>query len=158
MDLSELLQCGCNPDKTYASRASFRNHLASNRHKAWEKDRRVEERTSVSVDILTRRIAKLKSEKKSLEGRVSELEHAIFCMPNKRAVTDSKKKKVAASQGWRCLACDSLLSHVFEVDHVKPLFLGGDNSDGNLQALCRECHGKKTLDDKEAFVSRRVEV
>ena len=42
-----------------------------------------------------------------------------------------------------------MLSHVYEVDHKTPLCMGGDNSESNLQALCRECHGRKTFDDKE---------
>lgn len=155
MDIVERLECGCNPGKVYASGSSFRKHFASNRHKAWEKDRKVEEKTSVAEDILARRIEKLQIDNLSLEKRVRELEETIFCMPNRRAVSYSRKKKVAASQGWTCLVCKSILSHVFEVDHIQPLFLGGSNSESNLQALCRECHGKKTLKDRETFLSRR---
>ena len=31
-----------------------------------------------------------------------------------------------------------------EVDHIVPLSNGGDNSLDNLQALCKECHSRKT--------------
>jgi len=31
-----------------------------------------------------------------------------------------------------------------EVDHVVPLWKGGGEDEGNLQALCRSCHGAKT--------------
>lgn len=31
-----------------------------------------------------------------------------------------------------------------EVDHIIPLRQGGTNADGNLQALCRACHARKT--------------
>jgi 5-methylcytosine-specific restriction endonuclease McrA len=33
----------------------------------------------------------------------------------------------------------------YEVDHHIPLFKGGSNEVSNLIALCRNCHGKKTI-------------
>ena len=33
-------------------------------------------------------------------------------------------------------------------DHVIPLYKGGTNDLTNLEALCRNCHGKKTFKDK----------
>jgi 5-methylcytosine-specific restriction protein A len=154
MQIAETFECGCNPGKAYASRSSFKNHFGSNRHKAWEKDRHTDAKTAVAADVLARKLEACTIENRALAKRIADLESAIFSMPNKRAVTDSQKKKVAAGQKWKCEACKSTLSHVFEVDHIKPLFLGGGNSSDNLQALCRECHGKKTLDDKEKFRAR----
>ena len=63
----------------------------------------------------------------------------------KRSVGESKKKFVAASQGWKCKNCQTLLKAWFEVDHVVRLQHGGSNHVDNLVALCRECHGKKTM-------------
>ncbi|MBT7243763.1 MAG: HNH endonuclease [Flavobacteriaceae bacterium] len=63
----------------------------------------------------------------------------------KRSVGESKKKFVAASQGWRCKHCQTTLKAWFEVDHVVRLQHGGSNHVDNLVALCRECHGKKTM-------------
>ncbi|WP_056967216.1 HNH endonuclease [Liquorilactobacillus sucicola] len=35
------------------------------------------------------------------------------------------------------------------VDHIKPLFLGGDPyNEDNLQALCEVCHNKKSLEER----------
>lgn len=65
----------------------------------------------------------------------------------KRSVSESKKKFVAAQQSWRCNNCNDMLSASYEVDHVKPLYKGGDNSVSNLVALCRNCHGIKTMKD-----------
>lgn len=31
-----------------------------------------------------------------------------------------------------------------DVDHVRPLSLGGEDVDGNVQVLCRGCHALKT--------------
>jgi hypothetical protein len=63
---------------------------------------------------------------------------------NKRCVSETKKKYVAANQGWKCGDCARQLPAWFEVDHVIRLEHGGSNHVDNLVALCRDCHGKKT--------------
>lgn len=35
MDVVERLTCNCNPTFIYRSRASFKSHTKSNRHRAW---------------------------------------------------------------------------------------------------------------------------
>ena len=62
----------------------------------------------------------------------------------KRCVSETKKKYVAAEQGWKCGACKQQLPAWFEVDHKIRLDNGGSNHVDNLVALCRDCHGKKT--------------
>ena len=62
----------------------------------------------------------------------------------KRSVSETKKKFVASSQNWCCKHCQKQLPAWFEVDHVMKLEYGGTNNIDNLEALCRECHGKKT--------------
>tara|TARA_Y100000591_G_scaffold70138_2_gene58236 strand:+ start:3652 stop:4194 length:543 start_codon:yes stop_codon:yes gene_type:complete len=63
---------------------------------------------------------------------------------NKRSVSETKKKFVAAQQNWKCAGCNCQLPAWFEVDHKIRLDRGGDNHISNLEALCRDCHGKKT--------------
>jgi hypothetical protein len=65
----------------------------------------------------------------------------------KRTVSETKKKFVAASQQWKCGHCQQSLDHTFEIDHKLRLEYGGDNEVGNLIALCRNCHGKKTASE-----------
>jgi len=64
---------------------------------------------------------------------------------SKRSVSESKKKYVAAMQGWKCGDCERSLPAWFEVDHVISLEHGGSNHIDNLKAVCRDCHGKKTM-------------
>lgn len=64
-----------------------------------------------------------------------------------RGVTPKVKKIVASAQQWKCAHCHNLLDATYEVDHMQPLCKGGNNDRSNLQALCRNCHGKKTLND-----------
>ena len=63
----------------------------------------------------------------------------------KRSVSETKKKFVASSQQWRCGHCKHQLDATFEVDHINELQNGGSNEVNNLVALCRNCHGKKTM-------------
>lgn len=63
----------------------------------------------------------------------------------KRSVSETKKKYVASSQNWCCAECKKQLKATFEVDHIVRLEYGGSNHVDNLRALCRECHGDKTM-------------
>ena len=65
-----------------------------------------------------------------------------------RSVSETKKKYVAAQQGWKCNNCATQLNHTFEVDHKTDLRYGGTNHVSNLVALCRNCHGEKTMQNK----------
>ena len=66
----------------------------------------------------------------------------------KRNVSNLMKKKVAASQGWKCAVCGETLDETYEVDHTVPLFKGGSNDMSNLRALCVRDHKKKTMDER----------
>ena len=61
-----------------------------------------------------------------------------------RSVSPVKKKYIASLQQWCCASCKSQLDAWFEVDHKIRLDQGGSNHVSNLEALCRNCHGKKT--------------
>lgn len=63
----------------------------------------------------------------------------------KRSVSETKKKYVASSQNWKCNHCHQQLDATFEVDHIIELQNGGSNEVSNLVALCRNCHGKKSM-------------
>ena len=64
-----------------------------------------------------------------------------------RKVSDQLKKIVASQQLWNCKKCKNVLDATYEVDHIIALEDGGNNDIKNLQALCRNCHGKKTMED-----------
>ena len=65
-----------------------------------------------------------------------------------RNVNGTIKKYVASSQKWKCNNCNNLLDYSYEIDHIIPLYKDGSNNINNLQALCRNCHGKKTIIDR----------
>ena len=64
-----------------------------------------------------------------------------------RKVSNLTKKKVAASQEWKCNKCNNLFDECYEIDHIICLKDGGNNEISNLQALCPNCHRKKTNND-----------
>lgn len=68
----------------------------------------------------------------------------------KRNVSESVKKTVAASQAWKCGHCKEMLSATYEIDHKIRLEFGGSNAQSNLEALCRNCHGNKTIKETAA--------
>jgi 5-methylcytosine-specific restriction endonuclease McrA len=76
----------------------------------------------------------------------------------KRGVTESTKKIVASRQKWTCAHCHTLLDFTFEVDHVLALYRGGSNDLDNLEALCPNCHRRKTtFEAREESESKRAE-
>ena len=57
------------------------------------------------------------------------------------------RRLVLIRDGYRCRQCGA--AGRLEVDHIKPLFRGGDAWDhDNLQALCRSCHMEKTRSEQ----------
>jgi len=64
-----------------------------------------------------------------------------------RKVSDQLKKIVASQQRWNCKKCKNILDATYEIDHIIALEDGGNNDIQNLQALCRNCHGRKTMED-----------
>lgn len=67
----------------------------------------------------------------------------------------SEQKWRAAKQGWKCAICCDILPAAFELDHIKPLFDGGEDCYiTNSQALCPNCHAAKT--QKEAIQRREL--
>ena len=69
-------------------------------------------------------------------------------MARVRRPTGYKRLEVAAASGWRCAACGEMLQAAFEVDHIVPICYGGRNDPRNLQALCCNCHGRKSARER----------
>ena len=57
------------------------------------------------------------------------------------------KKTIGAKQLWKCNMCLKLLDETYQIDHKICVKDGGTNEENNLQALCPNCHAKKTSND-----------
>lgn len=58
--------------------------------------------------------------------------------------------RVFQAQDGCCAVCRrkmAVAGEPFEVDHITPLVLGGENAEQNLRALCGPCHKAKTAGD-----------
>lgn len=75
-------------------------------------------------------------------------------MPARRHFDAHVKRFVAARQGWKCAACGELLDAAFHVDHVVPLWQGGDDHVDNAQALCTADHARKTQREEMERLAR----
>jgi len=85
---------------------------------------------------------------KQLMIHTGQTNHNSEPTKEKRNVTNLMKKTVAANQKWSCAHCNEMLDSSYEVDHKLALFNGGTNDMDNLVALCRNCHGKKTMNER----------
>ncbi|MCM1968637.1 HNH endonuclease [Streptomyces sp. G1] len=58
------------------------------------------------------------------------------------------RRIIRKSGRWKCVRCGRhVLASAIDVDHIQPLALGGSDTDGNVQPLCRPCHRLKTRED-----------
>ncbi|MFD7610983.1 HNH endonuclease [Streptomyces sp. NPDC059828] len=58
------------------------------------------------------------------------------------------RKAVRAAVGGTCAHCGGIfLPSQVDIDHVKPLALGGEDVASNVQVLCKRCHRIKTAMD-----------
>ena len=62
----------------------------------------------------------------------------------KRQVSTSLRQWVIDSQENQCASCNAFLEETCQVDHIDPLWHGGSNLSSNLQALCPNCHARKS--------------
>lgn len=73
----------------------------------------------------------------------------------RKLFSEVQKRQIAAKQQFMCYGeiCDGqkMLTSTWELDHITPLFLNGDNALHNLAILCPDCHARKTQHEKVQF-------
>ena len=67
----------------------------------------------------------------------------------RKKMTEPQRRKIALRQNFKCANPDGKCKltnalEEYDVDHVIPLFLNGDDEEWNMQALCPACHRRKT--------------
>jgi 5-methylcytosine-specific restriction enzyme A len=101
------------------------------------KDQR--EEIKMFEQLLAERFVELKEEVKQLRKRKAA--------PSRMSRSEPQRRKIAQRQNWRCASttCD-LVGELegYDLDHIIPLWKGGEDTDENLQALCPACHRRKT--------------
>jgi 5-methylcytosine-specific restriction protein A len=66
------------------------------------------------------------------------------------------RKRILLRDKYTCQSCHRVGGRL-EIDHIVPISQGGTKDESNLQVLCRECHRKKTIEErtKDAVISKR---
>lgn len=77
----------------------------------------------------------------------------------------ARRERLWLERGQRCACCGRVVIHPYgyELDHVVPLYLGGEDTDENCQLLCawrddegrqQGCHVDKTRQDAAGSIFR----
>lgn len=77
-----------------------------------------------------------------------------FKKEQRARMTPKYKESIKRRDGYRCQICGKGLQDgvKLEVDHIKPVALGGTSDPGNLRTLCWECnHGKGAMYDPDGL-------
>ena len=101
------------------------------------KDQR--EEIKIFEHLLAERFVELKEEVKQLRKRKAA--------PSRMSRSEPQRRKIAQRQNWNCAStsCDLVGElEAYDLDHIIPLWKGGEDTDENLQALCPACHRRKT--------------
>ena len=64
---------------------------------------------------------------------------------NRRKLNKNIRNEIRNNQNNKCNDCNNSLSQYYNIDHIIGLQYGGTDNFDNLQALCCECHAKKSL-------------
>lgn len=105
-----------------------------------------EERIVALEQMLGHQLLEVKEELKQTKKRKDRYAEVAA---TRRPLTEPERRKIAQGQGWRCADPDGgcLLPgelQEFDIDHVLPLWKGGQDETANMQALCPACHRRKT--------------
>jgi 5-methylcytosine-specific restriction endonuclease McrA len=79
----------------------------------------------------------------------------------RRRISPTERARIFAAAGGRCHLCGGAIDGVrdrWDVEHVVPLALGGDDGGDNLQPAHAKCHAAKTpVDVAQIAKAKRVQ-
>jgi 5-methylcytosine-specific restriction protein A len=87
---------------------------------------------------------------RAYESTRSRVSHAKRREAIARGNNAAAKLRAAVNRAGQatCARCGfAFLASAIDIDHVLPLARGGEDTPGNVQALCRPCHKAKTRTD-----------
>ena len=120
-----------------------------------EKDARIaslERELAAKDELLNEQREDLRMFEKLLAERFTELQDEVKQLRKRKRATrinrsEPERRKIAERQNWKCASdtCDLAGKlEAYDLDHIVPLWKGGEDTEDNLQALCPACHRKKT--------------
>ena len=94
------------------------------------------------INELKSNVNELKSKLNKLEGKSTN--NFTIVQQGRRKVNKNIRNELIIKQDNKCNHCNNFLSQYYQVDHITALQYGGNDEFDNLQALCCECHAKKS--------------
>ena len=92
---------------------------------------------------------KKQNDKKHIKENDTKDDFVVIKIPRRKKINQNKRIKIAASQRWRCNHCDMLFNEGgWDINHKLRVALGGSNDIENLEALCKNCHGVVTANER----------
>lgn len=92
---------------------------------------------------LSAKSARRKKAQMPIKGRTREMRQEF----KRKIVPDGTRRKVMERDGFTCVDCGRNPRDnpgcILEVDHRRPVAMGGSNEEGNLQTLCDSCNRGK---------------
>lgn len=95
-------------------------------------DKKIESKTEMNVE---------KKVEKNFEK--NELNSKNIKNTNDRYIRAVTKRELYLKSGGKCEVCGS--TYALEIDHIKPIGIGGKNSTPNCRILCRNCNQRKAI-------------
>ena len=147
-----------NPANSEGARVAEKDRqLAEKDRQLAEKDRQLaekNERNSTLELMLCQQL--LESKRKLIETKKRKDNYASKSAIRKRR-TEPERRQIAQRQKWRCAnpGGGCLLPgelEEYDIDHIVPVWKGGSDDVGNLQALCPACHRCKTDHERAGMV------
>jgi len=95
---------------------------------------------------LTATITSLRAQICSLEKKLEQAKtHTTIVQHGRRRINQKIRETIATNQDHKCNDCKNTLTKYFQSDHLIELQYGGTDETDNLQALCGDCHTKKSV-------------
>lgn len=78
-------------------------------------------------------------------GQLQVVRAVLLALKPKRSVSKKYRWEIAYRQEYKCAVClDLLHPKAMDIDHIVELSKGGEDTVKNCQALCANCHAKKS--------------
>lgn len=138
----QLFKCiGC--QKTFSSKLSLENHRKNvcQTQELERQDSSENIKNEETIKLLHETISKLSKE---IEDIKSQIERPAKRRNIRHPISSQERRNIIESQQNKCNTCSSELSDYYEIDHIIAMQFGGTDELNNLQALCCECHARKS--------------
>lgn len=151
-----------NPEKVAAMRKS---HAIRNKEMLYEKKKAYREKNAEVLRIKKAEYAAANSSKiveKVAEWRKANPDRKREQSHNYRArkraggkISMGLAARLYKMQKGKCACCGKPLGNDYQMDHIMPLALGGDNVDSNMQLLTTRCNLQKSAKHPVDFMQQR---